>query len=74
MKFLCLLKGVAAGGGVDDEQREVWGAIVLLGDGAANFSKFFHQVVAGVNASRSVADEKLRAVGDGLLMGVEAYR
>ncbi|MEN9535040.1 MAG: hypothetical protein RIR37_313 [Verrucomicrobiota bacterium] len=74
VKFLCLLEGVASGGGIDDEQRKVWGAFVLLGYGAADFSQLLHQVVAGVDASGRIADEKLGAVGDGFLMRVEADR
>ena len=74
MEFFRLLERVAAGGGIDHEQGEVRGAVVLLGDGAADFSQLFHQVVAGVDAASGVADEKLRAVGDRLLMRVKADR
>ena len=74
MEFFRLLERVAAGGGIDHEQGEVRGAVVLLGDGAADFSQLFHQVVACVDATGGVADEKLRAVGDRLLMRVKADR
>ena len=49
-------------------------AVILLGDGAADFPQLFHQVVAGVDAAGGVADEKLSGVGDGLLMGVKTHR
>lgn len=74
VKFFRLLERVAASGGIDHEQGEVRGAVVLLGDGAADFSQLFHQVVAGMDAAGCVADEKLRAVGNCFLMRVEADR
>ena len=70
MEFLGLVEGVGTGGGIDDKQREVGRGWVLFGEGAADFAKFFHQVVAGVDASGGVADEKITAAGDGLLMGM----
>src|SRR5690606_37866536 len=71
VKFLGLLEGVAAGGGIDDEQREVRRGGVLLGERAADFPQLLHQVVAGVDAAGGIADEEFRAGGDGFLMSVE---
>jgi len=45
---------------------------VLFGDGAADFPEFFHEIMAGVDAACGIADEKLGAIGEGFLMGVEA--
>jgi hypothetical protein len=56
------------------KQREVRCGGVLLGEGAADFPELLHQVVAGVDAAGGVADQEFRAVGDGLLVGVEADR
>lgn len=56
VKFPRLLQCVAAGGGIDHEESEVRGALVLLGDRAADFPQFLHQVVAGVDTAGGVAD------------------
>ena len=74
VEFLGLVERVGAGGGIDDEQREVRRGFILLGEGAADFREFLHQVVAGVDAAGGVADEELGSVGDGFLVGVEANR
>lgn len=72
MKFFGLVERVGAGGGIDDEKREVWCVGILLGDGAADFSKLFHEVVAGVDAAGGVTDEKIGLFFDGTFVGIEA--
>lgn len=72
MEFFGLVEGVGAGGGVYDEEGEVGCAGVLLGDGAADFPEFFHEVVAGVDAAGGVADEEVGVLLDGLGVGGEA--
>ena len=72
MKFLRLVQGVGAGGGIDDKQSQMRCGFVLFGEGAADFSEFLHQVMSGVDAAGGIADEELSFLGDGLLVGVEA--
>lgn len=50
----------------------MWRGFVLLGDGAADFCEFLHQVVPCVKAAGSVAEEVVRFVSDGFLVGAEA--
>ena len=72
MEFLGLVERVRAGAGIDDKQGEVRCGLVLLGDGAADFSQLFHEVVAGVNAPGGVADQEIGFRLDGALVGVVA--
>lgn len=65
VKFFRLCKGVGAGAGIDDEDRFVGGGFVLLGEGAADFAEFFHEVVTGVEAAGGVADEVFGTLGNG---------
>lgn len=49
-------------------------SLILLGEGAADFPEFFHEIVSSVDAASGVADEELCLLGDGLLVGMEADR
>lgn len=72
VKFLGLVQGIGAGGGIHDEECEVGRAGILFGDGAADFPELLHEVVACVDAAGGVADEETGFFLDGSLVGVEA--
>ncbi len=72
VEFLGLAQGVGAGAGIDDKQGEVRRGLVLLGDGAADFSQLLHEVVAGVDAPGGVADQEIGLGLDGALVRLEA--
>ena len=74
VKFFGLVQRVGAGGGIDHQQGEMRCAFILLGNRAADFSEFLHQVVAGVEPAGGIADEELFLVGDRLLVGIETNR
>lgn len=65
VKFFGLGEGIGAGAGVDDEDGFVRSSFVLFGEGAADFSKFFHEVMASVETSGGIADEEFGFFGEG---------
>ena len=72
MKFPGLCQGVSACGGIHHQQGAVGGGCILLGESPANFGEFLHEVVARMEAPRSIANEVLEAFPDGLRMGLIA--
>ena len=74
VKFSSLIQSVTPGSRINNKQGMVRSTFILLAKDTTNFSQLFHQVVTGVEAACSVADQYLSAIAYSLLVSRVADR